>query len=86
MRTVNPMNIIISLQVIYFSKGLTSEDDLMDETVTVFFSFPFEMFMGSMMWCWQCDVAITRPTGKPRWRFKNFDECGGDNNCNADTC
>ena len=69
-----------------FSKGLTSEDDLMDKTVTVFLSFPFEMLMGSMIWCWQCVGAITRPTGKSRWRFKNVDECGGDNNCNADTC
>ena len=32
-----------------FSKGFTSEDDLMDKTVTVFLSFPFEMLMGSML-------------------------------------
>ena len=58
MRTVNPMNIIISLLMIYFSNGLTSEDDLMDETVIVFLAFPFEILMGSMMWCWHCAVAI----------------------------
>ena len=86
MRAVSPMNIIISLLMIYFSNGLTSEDDLMDETVIVFLAFPFEILMGSMIWCWQCAGAITRPTGKSRWLFKSFDSCGGDNNCNADIC